>query len=118
MDWYIKHIVDTGRSAKLVALIGLVVTYDFDQVTEIFKGCWTVIRYGRPGYGLSDPLPSGQIPSIAAEVERIDQNLDALGITEPVVLAGHSLASLYVEGYARSAEPIEWPESSCSTDRT
>ncbi|WP_143695242.1 hypothetical protein [Williamsia sp. 1135] len=27
MDWYIKHIVDTGRSAALVALIGFVVTY-------------------------------------------------------------------------------------------
>ncbi|WP_207841466.1 hypothetical protein [Williamsia soli] len=27
MDWYIKHVVDTGRSAALVALIGFVVTY-------------------------------------------------------------------------------------------
>jgi hypothetical protein len=27
VDWYIKHIVDTGRSAALVALIGFVVTY-------------------------------------------------------------------------------------------
>lgn len=97
------HVVVDGAGPPLVFLAALGGNwFDFDQVTEILKDRYTVIRYDRPGYGLSDPLPAGQIPSIAGEVERIDQILGALGITEPVVLAGHSLASLYVEGYARS----------------
>lgn len=27
MDWYIKHVVDTGRSAALFALVGFIITY-------------------------------------------------------------------------------------------
>lgn len=96
------HVVVNGEGPPLVFLAALGGNwFDFDQVTEILEDRYTVVRYDRPGYGLSEPLPPGQIPSIAAEVERIDQILDALEITEPVVLAGHSLASLYVEGYAR-----------------
>ncbi|WP_207841465.1 alpha/beta fold hydrolase [Williamsia soli] len=97
------HVVVDGEGPPLLFLAALGGNwFDFDQVTEILRARYTVIRYDRPGYGLSDPLPAGQIPSIAAEVERIDHILDELGITEPVLLAGHSLASLYVEGYARS----------------
>jgi pimeloyl-ACP methyl ester carboxylesterase len=96
------HVVVDGAGPPLLFLAALGGNwFDFDQVTEILSERWTVIRYDRPGYGLSDSLPAGQIPSIADETARIDAVLDALGITEPVLLAGHSLASLYVEGYAR-----------------
>lgn len=97
------HVVVDGAGPPLLFSAALGGSwFDFDHVTEILADHWTVIRYDRPGYGLSEPAPNGQIPSIAAEVARIDQILDALEITEPVMLAGHSLASLYVEGYARS----------------
>lgn len=97
------HVVVDGEGPPLLFLAALGGNwFDFDQVTEILSDRWTVIRYDRPGYGLSDSLPAGQIPSIADEVDRIDAVLDALGITEPVLLAGHSLASLYAEAYARS----------------
>lgn len=97
------HVVVDGQGPPLLYLAALGGNwFDFEQVTELLEDRWTVIRYDRPGYGFSEPLPAGQVPSIAAEVDRIDGVLDALGITEPVLLVGHSLASLYAEAYARS----------------
>jgi pimeloyl-ACP methyl ester carboxylesterase len=97
------HVVVEGQGPPLVLLAALGGSwFDFDHVSALLRDRWTVIRYDRPGYGLSDPLPAGRIPSIDDENQRIDDLLDTLGITEPIVLVGHSLASLYVEGYARS----------------
>jgi pimeloyl-ACP methyl ester carboxylesterase len=97
------HVVVEGQGPPLLMLAALGGSwFDFDHVTARLSDRWTVIRYDRPGYGLSDPLPAGQVPSINDENQRIDDILDTAGGTDPVVLVGHSLASLYVEGYARS----------------
>lgn len=98
------HVVVDGEGPPLLFLAALGGNwFDFDQVTELLSDRWTVIRYDRPGYGLSEPLPNGRIPSLADEVSRIDAVLDVLSISEPVVIAGHSMASLYAEAYARSS---------------
>jgi pimeloyl-ACP methyl ester carboxylesterase len=97
------HVVVDGQGPPLLFLAALGGNwFDFDQAAALLEDHWTIIRYDRPGYGFSDPLPAGEIPSIFTEVDRIDHILDALGISQPVVVVGHSLASLYAEAYARS----------------
>ncbi|PXW36246.1 UNVERIFIED_CONTAM: pimeloyl-ACP methyl ester carboxylesterase [Williamsia faeni] len=97
------HVVVDGSGPPLLYLAALGGNwFDFDQATALLRDRWTILRYDRPGYGFSDPLPTGEIPSIFTEVDRIDHILDVLGIIKPVVVVGHSLASLYAEAYARS----------------
>ncbi|KIQ19441.1 hypothetical protein RU01_05525 [Rhodococcus sp. MEB064] len=55
----------------------------------------------RPGFGESEPLPAGRVPTVDEEARRIEAVLDALGIDDPVVLVGHSMAGFYVEAFAR-----------------
>lgn len=96
------HVVVDGQGPPLLLLAALGGSwFDFDHLADLLRDRWTVIRYDRPGYGLSDPLPPGQIPSIDDENRRIDEVLTAVGVTKPVVVAAHSLASLYAEGFAR-----------------
>jgi pimeloyl-ACP methyl ester carboxylesterase len=74
--------------------------FDWDRCTELLTSGRTVIRFDRPGYGLSDPWPDGAVPTLETEVTRIRDLLDALQI-DSAVLCGHSMASFYVEAFAR-----------------
>ncbi|CAM3952521.1 alpha/beta hydrolase [Nocardiopsis tropica] len=74
--------------------------FDWDACTELLTSGRTVVRFDRPGYGLSDPWPEGEVPTIDSEVTRIRDLVDALGI-DSAVLCGHSMASFYVEAFAR-----------------
>lgn len=57
-----------------------------------------VCSYDRAGYGWSDPRPG---PRDASEIAyELHQLLLQAGITEPVVLMGHSIAGLYIRAYA------------------
>lgn len=76
--------------------------FDWDAVTDILAASRTVVRLDRPGYGLSDPLPDGAVPTLETEVARLRQLLDALSI-ETAVMVGHSMASFYVEAFLREA---------------
>ena len=97
------HVVVDGHGPPLLYLAALGGNwFDFDHVAALLEDRWTIIRYDRPGYGFSEPLRVGELPSLAAEVSRTDQILDTLGIVGPVVVVAHSLASLYAEAYARS----------------
>ncbi|KXP11771.1 hypothetical protein AXK57_21190 [Tsukamurella pulmonis] len=74
--------------------------FDWDAVTELLTPSRTVVRVDRPGYGLSDPWPDGAVPTLDSEVTRLRELLDALEITS-AVMVGHSMASFYVEAFAR-----------------
>ncbi len=74
--------------------------FDWDHCAAVLALRRRVVRLDRPGYGLSDPWPPGVLPTVAAEVERFLAVLDHLGI-ERAVLCGHSMASFYVEAFAR-----------------
>ncbi|WP_280718383.1 alpha/beta hydrolase [Kitasatospora sp. MAP5-34] len=73
--------------------------FDWDPVVPLLAPCRTVVRFDRPGYGLSEP-ERGR-PTAVGEVERIRTVLDALGLPGPCTVAGHSLAGFHVEAFAR-----------------
>lgn len=73
--------------------------FDWDLVVPLLTPYRTVVRFDRPGYGLS--APSERIPTAAGEAARIRAVLDALGLTGRCTVAGHSLAAFHVEAFAR-----------------
>ncbi|MEU8511258.1 alpha/beta hydrolase [Kitasatospora sp. NPDC048722] len=77
--------------------------FDWDLVVPFLAPHRTVVRFDRPGYGLSAPEPATgrPAPTAAGEAGRIRAVLDALGLREPCTLAGHSLAGFHVEAFAR-----------------
>ncbi|WP_369185978.1 alpha/beta fold hydrolase [Streptomyces sp. Y1] len=77
--------------------------FDWDLVVPFLTPYRTVVRFDRPGYGLSAPEPAaaGPAPTAAGEAERIRAVLDGLGLPGPCTLVGHSLAGFHVEAFAR-----------------
>ena len=96
------HVLDEGSGPPLLLMAALGSNwFDLDPLVARLVSSWRVIRYDRPGYGLSSPVGRQHYPTLLGEVERMAAVLDARGIDEPVVVVGHSLASLYVEAFAR-----------------
>ncbi|WP_124392417.1 alpha/beta fold hydrolase [Rhodococcus wratislaviensis] len=94
------HVVVDGDGPPVVLYGGLGGNwFDWDDVVELLSGTCLVVRIDRPGYGLSPP--SGERPSARGEADRIADVLDALRVTTPAVLVGHSLGGIYVEAFAR-----------------
>ena len=91
-----------GDSAPVVLCGGLGSSWhDWVDVLTLLgdAGC-SAFALDRPGFGDSEPRP-GDVPTVAGEARRIVAVLDALGLTRPAVLVGHSMAGFYVEGAAR-----------------
>ncbi len=96
------HVLDEGSGPPLLLMAALGSNwFDLDPLVARLSASWRVIRYDRPGYGLSSPVGRQHLPTLLGEVDRMVAVLDARGVTEPVVVVGHSLASLYVEAFAR-----------------
>ena len=97
------HVVDegVGRPLLLMAAMGSN-WFDLDHLAaRLVERGWRVIRFDRPGYGLSEQLPRGRVLTLSLEVSWMAGVLDALRVTEPVTVVGLSVASLYVEAFAR-----------------
>ncbi|MGW3040874.1 alpha/beta fold hydrolase [Kitasatospora sp. NPDC001159] len=77
--------------------------FDWDLVVPFLTPYRTVVRFDRPGYGLSaaEPATGRPAPTTAGEAERILAVLDGLGLVGPCTLVGHSLAGFHVEALAR-----------------
>ncbi|MFC9326354.1 alpha/beta fold hydrolase [Kitasatospora sp. NPDC057015] len=73
--------------------------FDWDLVVPLLTPYRTVVRFDRPGFGLSAPAPDP--PTAAGEARRILGVLDALGLPGACTVAGHSLAAFHVEAFAR-----------------
>ncbi|WP_260618672.1 alpha/beta fold hydrolase [Streptomyces sp. WAC07149] len=100
------HVVVEGTGPPVVLSAGLAMAwFDWDPVAALLVARGrTVIRFDRPGHGLSAPAdgPSGA----TAEAHRIAGLLDALGpgtapVTAPVTVVGHSIAGFHAEAFAR-----------------
>ncbi|WP_380279435.1 alpha/beta fold hydrolase [Kitasatospora purpeofusca] len=76
--------------------------FDWDLVVPFLAPYRTVVRFDRPGYGLSAPEPADRpLPTAVGEARRIRAVLDALALPGPCTVAGHSLAAFHVEAFAR-----------------
>ncbi|MFE2304762.1 alpha/beta fold hydrolase, partial [Streptomyces sp. NPDC059411] len=96
------HVVVEGSGPPVVLSAGLAMAwFDWDSVAGLLVDAGrTVIRFDRPGHGLS--APAARPPSAAGEAGRIAGLLDALGLGgAPVTVAGHSIAGFHAEAFAR-----------------
>ncbi|WP_051832050.1 alpha/beta fold hydrolase [Streptomyces katrae] len=95
------HVVVEGSGPPVVLSAGLAMAwFDWAPVAALLVAHGrTVVRFDRPGHGLSAPAPA---PATAAgEARRIAGLLDALGLPGPVTVAGHSVAGFHAEAFAR-----------------
>ncbi|MDQ8701357.1 alpha/beta hydrolase [Streptomyces sp. LHD-70] len=94
------HVLVEGTGPVCVLSAGLgMAWYDWDAVTALLTPYRTVVRFDRPGLGLSGPGRAA--PTLAAEADRIPHVLDACRLPGPATLVGHSLAGFHCEAAAR-----------------
>ncbi|GAA1149648.1 pimeloyl-ACP methyl ester carboxylesterase [Kitasatospora gansuensis] len=94
------HTVVSGRGPVVVLSGGLgCCWFDWDRVVPLLEPHRTVVRFDRPGFGLSEPVPGP--PTARGEADRIAALLDALAVDTPVTVVGHSIAAFHVEAFAR-----------------
>ncbi|MGR8010834.1 alpha/beta fold hydrolase [Streptomyces hypolithicus] len=97
------HVVVEGSGPVCVLSAGLGMSwFDWDQVAALLAPSHTVVRFDRPGHGLSAAAPGSAPPTAAGEGHRIAGVLDALGLAEaPATVVGHSVAGFHAEAFAR-----------------
>lgn len=95
------HVVVEGSGPVCVLSAGLALCwFDWDPVVPLLAPHRTVVRFDRPGHGLSGPARAA--PTACGEAHRIAALLDALGMGgERVTVVGHSVAGLHAEAFAR-----------------
>ncbi|MEU5161532.1 alpha/beta hydrolase [Streptomyces sp. NPDC020875] len=95
------HVAVAGEGPVVVLSAGLGLGwFDWDPVVPLLTPYRTVVRFDRPGHGLS--APAGAPPTAAGEARRITGILDALGLGDrPATVVGHSVAGFHAEAYAR-----------------
>ncbi|MFD7085891.1 alpha/beta fold hydrolase [Streptomyces sp. NPDC002181] len=95
------HVVVEGSGPTVVLSAGLAMAwFDWDPVAALLVAQGrTVVRFDRPGHGLSAPATTP--PTAAGEARRIAGLLDALRLSGPVTIAGHSIAGFHAEAFAR-----------------
>ncbi|MFF4847599.1 alpha/beta fold hydrolase [Streptomyces sp. NPDC001194] len=95
------HVVVEGSGPTVVLSAGLAMAwFDWDPVAALLVAQGrTVVRFDRPGHGLSAPATAP--PTAAGEARRIAGLLDALCLSGPVTIAGHSIAGFHAEAFAR-----------------
>ncbi|MCK7623508.1 alpha/beta hydrolase [Streptomyces sp. RS10V-4] len=97
----VLHVVTEGRGPVVVLSGGLGMAWSaWDAVAARLAPHRTVVRFDRPGLGLSGGVPGGPA-GLAAEADRIAGLLDALGHRAPATVVGHSLAAFHAEAFAR-----------------
>ncbi|MGW6941941.1 alpha/beta fold hydrolase [Streptomyces xanthophaeus] len=95
------HVLVEGHGPVCVLSAGLAMAwFDWDPAAALLAAAGrTVVRFDRPGHGLSGPARTP--PGAAGEARRIAGLLDALGLDGPVTVAGHSIAGFHAEVFAR-----------------
>lgn len=94
------HVLCEGDGPVCVLSGGLGTSwFDWDAVAALLTPHRTVVRFDRPGLGLS--APAAEAPTAAGEAHRIAAVLDALGQAGPCTVVGHSLAAFHAEAFAR-----------------
>ncbi|MFE2511741.1 alpha/beta fold hydrolase [Streptomyces naganishii] len=96
----VHHVVVDGSGPPCVLSPGLgMCWFDWDPVVPLLAPHRTVVRFDRPGLGLSARTRAW--PTLAGEARRIAAVLDVLGLDGPATVVGHSLAGFHAEAFAR-----------------
>ncbi|WP_234106468.1 alpha/beta fold hydrolase, partial [Streptomyces venezuelae] len=94
------HVLVDGSGPVCVLSAGLGLSwFDWDPVVPLLARHRTVVRFDRPGHGLSQPAAGP--PTAAGEAHRIAAVLDALEVPGPATVVGHSIAGFHAEAFAR-----------------
>ncbi|MEU9293173.1 alpha/beta hydrolase [Streptomyces sp. NPDC048266] len=94
------HVTVDGSGPVCVLSAGLGLSwFDWDPLVPLLAPHRTVVRFDRPGHGLS--APAAVPPTATGEAHRIAGLLDALRLPGPVTVVGHSLAGFHGEAFAR-----------------
>ncbi|MFF8274960.1 alpha/beta fold hydrolase [Streptomyces lateritius] len=94
------HVVVEGSGPVCVLSAGLAMSwFDWDPVVPLLAPHRTVVRFDRPGHGLS--APAAVPPSATGEAHRVAGLLDALRLPGPATVVGHSIAGFHAEAFAR-----------------
>lgn len=100
VDGVVLHVLREGSGPVCVLSGGLGMGwFDWDAVAARLAPHRTVVRFDRPGLGLS--APAQEPPNAVGEAARIAHVLDALGLPGPCTVVGHSLAAFHAEAFAR-----------------
>lgn len=100
IDGVAHHVVVAGSGPPVLLSAGLgMAWFDWDEVAQLLAPHRTVVRFDRPGHGLSGPATAP--PTASGEADRIAAVLDAVGVSGPVTVVGHSIACFHAEAYAR-----------------
>ncbi|MFC8196065.1 alpha/beta fold hydrolase [Streptomyces sp. NPDC057298] len=94
------HIRVEGTGPACLLSVGLgMAWFDWDPVVPLLAPYRTIVRFDRPGLGLSGHARAW--PTLTGEAERIARVLDAAGVGTPATVVGHSLAGFHCEAFAR-----------------
>ncbi len=95
------HVEVTGSGPVCVLSAGLGLGwFDWDPVVPLLAPRRTVVRFDRPGLGLSGHARVA--PTLRGEAERMWRVLEGVGLGgERVTVVGHSLAGFHAEAFAR-----------------
>ncbi|MER5866864.1 alpha/beta hydrolase [Kitasatospora sp. NPDC002040] len=104
VDGRAVHVRVSGRGPVAVLSGGLgCCWFDWDPVVPLLEPHRTVIRFDRPGFGLSEAVPGA--PTARGEAARIAAVLDGVptaGAADgAATVVGHSIAAFHVEAFAR-----------------
>ncbi|MFD9562500.1 alpha/beta fold hydrolase [Streptomyces sp. NPDC059994] len=100
IDGVPHHVVVAGSGPPVLLSAGLgMAWFDWDEVAALLAPHRTVVRFDRPGHGLSGPAVAP--PTASGEAHRIAAVLDAVRVSGPVTVVGHSIAGFHAEAYAR-----------------
>lgn len=115
--WFVR---DQGQGRPLVLLHGLGMSHAaWTPVIDTLAASRRVLAFDVAGFGLSPRLPDDTQPTLPALARQLQSELAALGIHEPVDVAGNSMGggialAMAQQGMARSVAAISpaglWPD--------
>ncbi|MGA4543293.1 alpha/beta fold hydrolase [Uniformispora flossi] len=100
VDGTVLHVVQDGAGPTVLVTSGLACAwFDWDTTVPLVAPHGRVVRFDRPGLGLSAPDP--RPPTLYGEAERLRAVAEAVGAPGPYVIVAHSYAGFHAEAFAR-----------------
>jgi pimeloyl-ACP methyl ester carboxylesterase len=86
------HYSETGSGKPLILLHGIGMSHAaWNAVTPYLQSTRRVIAFDIAGFGQTEPLPSGTLPTVSNLVDALCRSLRASGLETPIDMVGNSL---------------------------